>query len=184
MLILVHIPKTGGTSLYRAFHTVGADITRSHDSAAVLKASYSAGEWNAAFKATFIRNPWDRAVSLFYWWNYEVISGMSFKEWIRAGAEHHREYALELGFDPLDQLGYLVDEDGNDLVQFIGRYEQLAEHAVALGKHIHAVPAPLHRMQRSSRPDVPYQAMYDSETAEMLADRTRPFIERFGYTFD
>lgn len=54
---ILHIPKTGGISLFRALQTAGVDVTRSHDPMAVP---------DDALIVSLLRNPIDRAWSVYH----------------------------------------------------------------------------------------------------------------------
>lgn len=180
MLIFVHIPKTGGTTACAALRYSGITVNHTHEPAIALSRNYPPKVWNDTLKVTLVRNPWDRAVSLYYWWHQDVpCSIAAFREWICKDCLSYMEE-----FDPLDQLAYLVDEEQNDLVDFIGRFENLQDDIKAMGRMANVVPGVPGHWSPSARPAVPYQEFYDTKTADMLADHTRPFIERFGYTFD
>ncbi len=175
MIIFAHIPKTGGTTLFRALSNGGADVRRSHDPAYRLKPTYL--DWETTFRFTLVRNPWDRAVSWYYWQNISL----SFNDWIRGGCKHDPS----LGVNPLDQLQYFTDpETGEDLVNSIGMFEGLQFYVDFLVKKLGIKTVSLNHYQPSCRPAVPYQELYESDTPEILADNTRAFIERFNYDFD
>jgi len=190
-LILVHIPKTGGTSLCHAIRRSTVKTHRDHTPAIDLIGTYDRDFWDGAFKVAFVRNPWDRAVSLYYWWNASTLTGLDFNDWIRAGSDmRFREYAQKLKFDPFDQMKYFQDEDGQDMVNFVGQYENLDADAKVIAKRLRCDIASLPHMQVSKRPrlegltPVPYQQLYRPDTADMIAERCRTLIERFGYTFE
>ena len=62
-LIFVHVQKTGGSSILRAFGLRGDLVD--HRLAADLRGQYGRALWNRCFKFSFVRNPWERLVS---WW--------------------------------------------------------------------------------------------------------------------
>ena len=173
--IFVHIPKTGGTSVYNALQST--KLHRSHERAVVLRSSYI--DWNSHFSFTIIRNPWDRAVSWYYWMDIGDREHLSFHDWICVGCPTHHS-----DFDPIDQLAYFVDAAGNDLVQYIGRFEDLNGTVQILSNRMNYSYGLLEHWQRSKRPHGPYQQFYNARTSELLANHTRSFIERFGYTYE
>ena len=123
--IFIHIPKTGGSSIYKAGYP---DIIRykKHETGLFVKDSISPEEWDNAYKVAWVRNPWQRVVSLWKWtkkWdnhNYE-----EFKPWL-FDPQVNREYMCEdtpYNRSPLPALTYLADLKGNLLVDFIGKLE-------------------------------------------------------------
>jgi hypothetical protein len=183
MTIFVHIPKTGGTSVHRALNLgkggsrVVGTLHRSHERALDVAPTYL--NWHEHFRFTIVRNPWDRAVSWYYWHDIQNAQGLSFNEWIYAGCPHHIE-----GFDPIDQLAYFVDEQGRDMVNYVGRYENLELTLREIAKRANCGFSQLEVMQKSQRPSRSYKDHYTPETAKLLAAHTTAFIERFGYSFE
>jgi hypothetical protein len=198
--IFVHIPKTGGQSVANVFLAVhgltwdkreallmahNPDPARGPKRLAHLKASeYVAcghvGQqtFDCYFKFSFVRNPWDRAVSYFHYAPFGEKAGIPFGKFIEdLGA---RRAAGDLRFE--QQVRFVCDREGRCLVDFIGRFENLQEDfakicdRLKLGaqslSHTNAAPA-----------RKPYREYYDAKTRELVAALFREDIERFGYTF-
>lgn len=68
--IFIHIPKCAGTSMEILIGT-----NTSHESINVIKNRLSENKFNKYYKFSFVRNPWDRAVSF-----YEFIKKIKEKE--------------------------------------------------------------------------------------------------------
>lgn len=174
--LFLHIPKTAGSSISKALQIKTRD---SRHTPGKLRHPF---DHKTAY--TFVRNPWDRAISWHYYFNIKHPAihckdyNMPFDEWIRSGCPHSYP-----NFDPMDQLQYFTN-NGVDMVGFIGRFENLAEDTRKLATWLGVQSVPLQMSEVSPRPPGPYQEMYSSETADMLANHCPEFIERFGYTFD
>ncbi len=180
MLNLVHIPKTGGTTVSMALRKPDFIVINNHQRA-TFRETYDVN-WRHNFNATFIRNPWDRAVSFFYW-SQEDHPDLSFDEWVRKGCYNlHTDFSA--GFDIIDQLPYFTDDNGHNLVKFIGRYENLEEDIMRLAMRCRTTSGPIGHWSSSSRPEGPYQQFYTPETAQLLANHTQAFIEKFNYEFE
>lgn len=184
--IFVHIPKTAGTSVYRALrHKMNTGIIRDHTTAADWKTSMP-GEWERKFTFTFVRNPWDRFISLYYWWNIFQLSGAktprdhpaAFQRWVKGGCQ-------VTGRGPLYQRDWFLDENEEQLVTYIGRFETLAfDYATICDRLSLPAHGTLERLMSSNRPRRPYQEFYDGETKEIIAANEKYIIDRFGYRFE
>ena len=83
----MHIPKTGGTSIHRFFDELGNSGHASpHMKAGEIKRYLGKQRWLHWFKAAFVRNPWDRAVSTFHWMKnhkkHPSFQSLDFEEWL------------------------------------------------------------------------------------------------------
>lgn len=182
ILGLIHIPKTGGTTVAMALRQGNFMVVNNHQRATLRRQQDR--DWSRSFHATFIRNPWDRAVSFFYW-NKEHHPDLSFDEWVKSGCPNlHSDFDTNGEFDNIDQLAYFTDDNGKDLVGFVGRYENLEEDTIRLAEYCKITSKPIGHWSASSRPKGPYQQFYTPETARLLANHTETFIERFDYKFE
>jgi chondroitin 4-sulfotransferase 11 len=155
-VIFIHVPKTAGTSMERReFLGSGGHQTVHH---------FRDQEGFAdAFTFAFVRNPWERYVSA---WS-QMNEGRPSEIVITAPVVHFRP-----------QHEFICDENGEILVDFVGRYENLlvdwAYVCATLG-----VSAELahHRPGKHG----PYHAYYTPETWEQLSAMYARDIEIFGY---
>lgn len=80
------------------------------------------------------------------------------------------------------QRSFITDKDGNILVDFIGKYENLsgdlafAAHKTGLGEF------KLFHENKSSRQN-DYRELYTEETKRLIAERYKDDIELFDYRF-
>ena len=81
------------------------------------------------------------------------------------------------------QYDYLIDLDGNVIVDFIGRYEQLEDDFNEACRRIGIRPPKLPHKRRA-RDRLDYREYYTEETAELIAQRFKKDIEMLGYSFD
>jgi hypothetical protein len=189
--IFVHIPKCAGlgvtTSLFHGVHP-GRHYTISH-----YRLAFSKQEFDSFFKFTFVRNPWDRLVSAYF---YLRDGGRT--EGDRAIAEaivkpypSFRDFVLQfvteknvsdtVHFKPQYQYVCMTNRDLPQ-VDFIGRFERLEEDFEHVRKRL-GLSEPLASQNRGrSRPDR-YRASYDQEMIDRVARVYRRDIELFGYSF-
>ncbi|MDW7694421.1 sulfotransferase family 2 domain-containing protein [Flammeovirgaceae bacterium SG7u.111] len=78
--IYIHIPKTGGKSLYKILpdaqhnrdalpkdNTINIGRRKMHLNVTEIQKALGVNKFNEYFKFAFVRNPWDRVVSEFFW---------------------------------------------------------------------------------------------------------------------
>jgi len=172
-------------------HSLNAGDYRQHDHALTIKNSLPAEIWDDYFKFSIARNPWDRAVSFFFW-------------------EKRRDPAIEprkrlrhyLGF-PFDVLGetkrlfseyikgawttnddfYLIDD--RLCTDFIIRYERLAQDFREVCNSIGLPEIELPMLKSNIRKKKHhYSAYYDEESQAIVAERHKHDIALFGYQFE
>jgi hypothetical protein len=81
------------------------------------------------------------------------------------------------------QSDYVIDLQGNLIVDFIGRYENLAEDFEEACRRIGiATPKLLHSRKAERGKD--YRSYYTDASAEWVKEHYRADIEHFGYAFD
>lgn len=205
-LIFVHIPKTGGNSvkaLLRAHLTDLERIGKQHDKAAWHHTRQA--DWGTCFKFAFVRNPWDRLVS---WHSYMRVRGqpppwhrrlrgkdrrsqLARYAWRRGRRfEDFVQYCTDVIEDPKagrrsyawNQLDYLTDADGRLLVDYVGRFERLAQDcaivAARLGFDAGALP------HANASRHAHYSTYYTPALRDVVAERFARDIAAFGYVFE
>jgi Sulfotransferase family len=194
--VFIHIPKCAGTSIHHALnclHTARSlpiEKPKYHKHSKAIHVRKVLGrEWDNSFKFSFVRNPWDLMVSSYHWWithaheftslaaDIARIKAMgSFSAFIRSeyGQQRINEH---YGRDELDW----VSDQGQVIVDFIGRCESLDEDWVKVCNALDLGFVPLGRENRVPREN--YHAFYDERTKQLVADRFARTIEFFGYRF-
>ncbi len=134
------------------------------------------------YKFGFVRNPWDRVVSL-----YERREGLQLKEkmsfeefvdWV--------EFASSTCIHPVphrNQLDWFVDPHGNVLVDFIGRFESLESDWTRIAQKL-GITQPLPHANKNPRRTRSYTEYYTPRTRRIIAERFRIDIQYFGYEFE
>ena len=141
--IFVHIPKVAGQSIEHVFldlhgltwETRAPLLLKANDDPKVgpprlahLKASeyVSCGHvtqenFDSYFKFSFVRNPWGRLVSIYRYLGYSEV--MPFKQFLKE--DFSNKDAWEPKLFVKSQYDYLFDENNKQLVDYIGRFEDL-----------------------------------------------------------
>jgi hypothetical protein len=198
--IFVHIPKTGGSSisdvlwpgkrserdlwmgfiapLRNKYQTGGLQ----HLLARQIREEVGATRFNSCFRFTFVRNPWDKAVSQYTYMrtrsDLRTFIGMqeddSFSRYLALIQERqHVQW--------MPQTDFLYDIEGNLLVDFIGRFERFAEDAQAVFARLGVQCDYLPHSLRSSRSQ--YLDYYDEQARKVITRLYGSDIDAFEYSF-
>lgn len=223
--VFVHVPKTGGQSVELFFlrHyglewderaplllAFNADRERGPERLAHLYASeyvglgyLDASAFDNSFKFAFVRNPWSRLVSEYRYRSYG--SHYSFSEFVREGLPEPDDYT-DAHRHIVPQSDYLVNQAGELLVDFVGRFEALQRDFDVVcerlgieesklprrnvsnsgGSSLRKLRSNLQRVVKgagSPSDKKPYTEYYDAYTKAYVADMYQTDIERFGYEF-
>jgi len=217
--LFVHIPKVAGQSIEQVFLT-RAGLTwqqrekfllkANHDpiigpprlahltaSEYVTKGHIQQKEFEKLFRFTFIRNPWDRLVSEYLYRGHTF----SFKDWLFKHFPTQDDDDYQGAYDAYrhikPQYDFLYDQRGNLLVDYVGRFEHLAEDFAKVSELItgqrlslpHQNKTPIggikHKLRTlvlpNRRPN--YQTYYDTESREFVAHFYAQDIKHFSYQF-
>jgi chondroitin 4-sulfotransferase 11 len=192
----IHVPKTAGMSVHRALAKAAPDAIRRieempafsdpekqrHLPARDLRDYLGEMRWKRLFSFAFVRNPFARLVS---WYNmcHERPSNR-FMWFVKDQSLTFRDFIIDpsdiLGRTRLNQIDYISDSNGQFIVNFIGRYEQLEQDFDFICRELEFSTELPHV---NSTKSVDYRAYYDASTHQVVAQRFRRDIEAFGYTF-
>jgi chondroitin 4-sulfotransferase 11 len=188
--IFVHIQKTGGVSietmLRRGDPAIGSSLHhgRRHLFARDIRPLVASELWDGYFKFAFVRNPWDRLVS-WYHMCAQASAPNAFARHVQQNARTFDEFVTRTTTGIAErttwnQLDYVTDDDGNAIVDFIGRYERLHEDSRHVGERL-GLAADLPHANRSAHAH--YRDYYTDETRDIVARRFARDIRHFGYEF-
>lgn len=180
----IAIPKTGSSSIKKVFNnpyqghkTIGYFIE-------------NGPRFDYSF--TFVRNTYSHLVS---WYRFHhSMDIQEFRKWVKDG------FAVDWGDDwmatweendPLNQMTWIKDKDGNVVVDYIGRFEHLEEDYLDLCNQlgienpkklpkIH--PSPLIKDHESLN-NSDYKEYYDTETKNIVYNRFKEEIDFFNFEF-
>jgi hypothetical protein len=138
-------------------------------------------QFETYFKFGFVRNPWDRVVSLYERSEpLQMKDKMSFEEfvdWIQyssATCIHSSPHRY--------QLDWFVDGSGKILADFIGRFERLEEDWAFIAQKL-GIATQILPHRRANPRARHYAEYYNARTREIIAQKFRVDIEHFGYEF-
>jgi len=193
--LFVHIPKTAGNSIQSALRDYSEDQLvalrkeqdgierfglrnpnykiKKHSTLGEYRDALGSEQFRNLYKFTCVRNPWDRMVSYYFTptQNPETWDRKRFREIISKAVS----VADYLRLDP-------GEEDPFANVDYIMRFENLADDFRTVCETLGISPVTLPRYNRSSREH--YSKYYDEELRHLVQTRFAAEIERFGYTFE
>lgn len=180
----IAIPKTGSSSIKKAFNTP-------YESHKTLGYFIENGP-TFDYSFTFVRNTYSHLVS---WYRFHHSMDIQrFRKWVTSG------FYVEWGTDwlaswqendPLNQMTWIKDRDGNIVVDYIGRFEHLEEDYLDLCNQLgiknpkelpRVIPRPIIK-QHQSLNDSDYKKYYDLETRNIVEEKFREEIEFFNFQF-
>jgi hypothetical protein len=165
-------------------------IFDNHAPCSLIAERYGQEQFATRFKFTFVRNPWDRCVSWFFFHrNLQPYRDLGFRDWIKSGMPHH--WQMQNGTlygsirSPLEQHRFVTDAAGRLMVDVVGRVESFQRDLQAIAKHIgFDLLTGLPRINRAkARVNRDYRAYYDHQTAELVGRMLARDLELFGYRF-
>lgn len=155
-------------------------VNGQHFTAQEIRNEMPADAFDEAFKFTFVRNPWDWQVS-----NYAYA--------LQTPAHGQHDIIRELGsFDAYvryqfaerapSQGSFILDDDGQQIVDFVGRFETLQQDFQTVCEKI-GVTAELPFLNASKRKQ-DWRDYYTDETRSLVEELFDADIQRFGYSWD
>lgn len=186
--LFIHVPKSAGRSVVRGLF----DVKSVEHAPAHWYQQLDPDRFDRYFKFTFVRNPWDRAVSAYTYllqggsaasdedrlWSAFVKQFESFDEfachWLTP--ENAMRNAL---FTP--QVVYLEDIFGELAMDFVGRFETLEDDFRTVANRL-GVDGQLPHLNKSR--STPFQAFYTDRSRQRVAEVYAADIAAFDYHFD
>jgi hypothetical protein len=184
--IFIHIPKTAGSSMASALFGAASRHVPYFEYQRANPAKF-----RKYFKFAFVRNPWDRLVSTYFflragglnamdraWAQNAIASFDTFDDFVASWLTAEN-VASWVHFLP--QAHFVLNADGRVMVDFLGRFERLNDdfNAVARRLERHVELPSTNRGEH-----VPYADYYTPKTREIVARVYARDISAFGYGFE
>jgi chondroitin 4-sulfotransferase 11 len=183
--IFIHVPKVAGTSIATALFSQ----PHPHEPYFCYEKS-DQKRFCQYFKFAFVRNPWDRTVSTYFFLKKACLARDD-RSWTLKyldGYTDFRDFVLNgLPLKPvrnstyfLPQSYFITRPDNSVPLNFLGRYENLADdfffvsEKLGLNSHLGHLNASIHP---------PYEECYDSRMREVVAKIYERDIALFNYQF-
>lgn len=149
---------------------------RQHDDINVAKRLMPPELFEAYFKFAFVRNPMERLVSEYEFirrrpehGRYSKVIKMDFKNYIVYQSKRYDAH----------QINMLADKNGNLLMDFIGKFENLYEDWGRVTDKLGIENKQLTHRKKAGIKD--YDSYYDDETRALVSDLWKRDIVAFGY---
>jgi hypothetical protein len=154
------------------------------------------------FRFAFVRNPFDRLVSRYFYSREaeaDLARSLSSKKMSMKsvellcryprlqlarkgiGTDKQTQYRGLTWLSQYTQAGFLSDEKGVLLVDFIGRFERLQEDFDYVCQYLGLPKSTLPRINRTNHDH--YSTYFTNETREYVENIYKEDLERFGYAF-
>jgi len=201
--VFVHIPKCGGTSIeklwfpdmivsqlsdYQKFvgwheHLL---IWMQHATMSEILQHYNEPEdIESYFSFTFVRNPWERALSDWHWMNKNLTSQQPFEDYLNVVGDFRAScYSSDQTYrgDHFKTQSEFTHHHGERLVDFIGRFENIDEDFATILSILSLPPLVLPHYNKSSYPR-PYWQNYTDKQRDLVSEIFAEDIYLFGYKF-
>lgn len=194
--VFVHIPKTAGSSIYQALRPFNdapdTDENRHLELSAICsRYGYLAlenenevppngpqtglGPLGDFFKFAFVRNPWDRVLSMYCYrlQNQEIPPHVSFYEFVM----NRRSYPFGMH---REQVALIKDPGRGMVMDFIGRFENLQQDWQEIQRRLDISAGLPHFKQTRHRH---YRTYYNQELIEEVSRMYPQDIELLEYQF-
>ena len=149
--------------------------------------------WDESYKFTFVRNPWDRVVSVWkqfkkdkkYLANKELPLDLPFGKYVNM-IEGYNFESFQPNLDWIywhlyPQHKHVVDENGETIIDFIGRFESLQKDFDYVCAVLDIPASKLIRANRTIHKH--YSHYYTKENQKVIHDKFKTDIDLFNYKF-
>ena len=163
-----------------------------HDDAPTIRSSLPPETWAGYFKFSITRNPWDRALSYFFWDKRQDASLAPPKRLHHSlGVPYDdltpvkRQFAEFIKSRTLQNNDRFYVDDERLCVDFVIRYEQLDDDAREVCARIGLASVQIPRLKAGIRKDKRhYTEYYDKDTRDIVAELHRNDLQLFNYRFE
>lgn len=152
-----------------------------HATALAVRNNLDSKLFNEYYTFCVIRNPWDWRVSLYNFLkqakhhsDHEKATKYSFHDFIK----------YDIDSEPQKLVDFVQDEQGNDIVDFVAKFENLDNDFQGVTTHLDIAHKKLNTLNISrSRNKKNYKEYYNDESADLVFQYFKEDIEKFNYKF-
>jgi hypothetical protein len=152
-----------------------------HSTAAQIRGFVSDDIWNDYFTFTFVRNPWDKIVSTYFWYKTRGWTDLKGRaEQIRNLPDFtsyvKSEYLFELS------CSSFIFDSGKQIVDFVGQQENIENDFTYICNRIGLPNIKLPNANYSKR-QKDYRQYYNEETKQIVFNKYEDDVKNFNYQF-
>ncbi|WP_084203486.1 sulfotransferase family 2 domain-containing protein [Psychroserpens damuponensis] len=190
--VFVHIPKAGGISIIKSLYGDQAGGF-GHPSYMRFLKLFGKKRFNAYYKFTFVRNPWDRLHSAY---GFLKKGGMNpqdkqFSDEVMSQVNTFEDFVMRwltpervsewVHFIP--QYKYITNAKGEIVVDFVGRFENFETDFESISKHIGVNQSLIHLNKTKDKKVFDYREVYTIAMKERVTELYKEDIKFFEYNF-
>ena len=182
----MHIPKSAGVSIEGG---LPKDLYPNHHGTLAEYEQMESLDLSKYFKFGFVRNPWDRLVSVYFFWRNQNKSH-EFYKWDYPQVDHinknnitFKEFISEVfhGQPVFNRQHTQSNSFYTKGLDFIGRFERIQKDFNIACDKIGIPQRELPHLNRTKHKN--YTEYYDDKSRQMVADKYKIDVESFGYKF-
>lgn len=195
----VHIPKTGGTSLRKFFKQRGIRIINHAIRDKGFRYLKEIPKENSEIRFCYVRNPYDRVVSAFFYLSKGGINRGDYEDALRFNIIKYQEnfelfvknefYENSPIFEQMhfkEQYKWICDNNGNILVDKILRFEEFGNEILSFLKENNLKVPFMWRLGRVPHKNKSkksnYKTYYNEETKNIIAKAYKTDFKLFHYS--
>ena len=185
--IFIHIPKCAGHSVITSLF--GKSCTNHENIIAYRRKNKK--KFNASYKFTFVRNPYDRMVSAFFFLKRGITDlDREFAAKHLNQFDNFKDFALELKnlkfkksvgkcphFKP--QHTFICDKNNNIAVDFVGHLESIQTDFLVVKEHF---KIECNLLKKNNTKHKPYQDYYNEEIRKIVYEIYKKDFDLFNYS--
>ena len=156
-----------------------------HVPAWLIKERISKKIWNNYFKFCIERNPWDKVVSGWNWYNFKYGTKISIDEYLVFCKKRIHNRYRAVGVCPFNIVNYTDPASGKVIIDRIIKYEELDRQLIATFQDL-KIPftgsLDIHS-KKSQRSDKGYRNIFSREQRLLIEELFKEEIDLHGYIF-
>ena len=186
--IKIDIPKVGTKTFIKTLLPLGvidvlgrpnAGAFYQHGTISDCEVEFKKNDWdfNNYFKFSVVRNPWKRYVS-FLRWMESIKDDRDFSAFKKNG-----KLDLRLIITKNHPQDFYLLKNGEVNIDLIGQLESIHKDFAKFCEEVGVIPIPDLKHSNKNSYEKPYEEYYTQELIDMVAEKERWAIEKFGYNF-